>query len=185
MRNQAVIMESSVQRPRRARTANPPQGGQRIDPRRRDVIAAAAAAAHVDAEGGRPDRDAARRFSTSRRTVNRWTHDGPPAVREFSLYLLHSPDPYRVAVDALAIAKQHAIARKSTPDLIADYRALMQQECRVEAEDRMDDVQRGVSWLDRAAASARDAAVDAEKAACEREFAARGVTEAEVFGGGR
>lgn len=151
------------------------------DPRRRDVLAAAAARAHADAEPD--DQEAAARHGVSRRTGTRWRHEGPPVVRGFQTYLWGSPDPWRVAQDAVAVAKHRTVSERSTADLIEDYRALLAHECDVEAEDRRCDVTRGTSWLDRSAASVRDAAVDAHKAAIEREFACRGLTEEEVFGG--
>ena len=40
----------------------------------------------------------------------------------------------------------------------------------------------GANWLNRARASERDSAINAKKAAIEREFAARGITESEVRG---
>ncbi len=76
-----------------------------------------------------------------------------------------------------------ALSKLSDRDLIERYHELLQHEPTVEAHDRIMDVSRGRSWLERAAASERDSAIDAEKAACEREFASRGITEREVLGG--
>lgn len=154
----------------------------RRDPRGRDILAMAAAHAHADAERGTLDRDGARRYGTSRRSHSRWRTEGPPALRDAADYLIACADPFRVGAFLRATEKMRVLARLSDAQLIERYHELLEHEPRVEAEDRILDVSRGVSWTARAAASERDSAIDAEKAACEREFARRGITEEQVFG---
>lgn len=158
--------------------------------RGRDVLTASAALAHADAEHGQPDALVARRYSaagrkTSRRAASEWKRVAPPESREFHAYLLVVSDPYRIEASVRATVKQRALSKLSDADLIERYHELLQHEPVVEAQDRVLTVSRGVSWLDRAAASERDASIEAEKAACAREFASRGITEAQVFGGSR
>jgi hypothetical protein len=160
------------------------------DPRGRDILTMAAGMAHADAERGRTASEVARRYSTagrptSRRAASEWRRVGLPEHREFTAYLLVCSDPFRIEASVRVTVKQRAIGKLTTPELITRYRELLAHEPRVEAEDRVLSVSRGVRWVERASASERDSAIDAEKAACEREFAARGVTEDEVFGGPR
>lgn len=155
---------------------------RRTDPALADVLAGVAARGFDDAERG-SDVATAPRFSTTARSVGRWRVEGSPAVRRFLVFLYLCSDPLRLAMEVLAVAKLRAVSKKSTAQAIEDYRALLESECTVEAEDRSNDVRRGVTWAERARSSARDARVDAEKEALELLFQARGVTEAEVFGG--
>lgn len=159
-------------------------GTAKLAPRGRDVLAMGAALAHADAERGMKDREAMQRYGTSRRSHSRWRTEGPPPVRDVAGYLLACSDPYRVEAYLRSVIKMRALSRLSDADLILRYHELLAHEPRVEAEDRIDDVTRGVCWLQRAAVSERDSAIDAEKAACEREFAARGLSESDVFGKG-
>lgn len=158
-----------------------------VDLRRRDTLTLSVAHAHNDSERGQTDRDLAQRYSAAIRpvkvrTVNDWHRIGPPEARAFAAYLLVCSDPFRVEAWVRATAKQRVLANLSDAELIERYRELLAIEPRVEADDRVKDVSRGICWIKRAAASERDAAIDAEKAAAEREFAARGITEAQVFG---
>lgn len=158
-----------------------------VDLRRRDVLTLSVAHAHNDAERGRTDADVVRRYATADRplkvrTVNDWHRIGPPEARAFAAYLLTCSDPFRLEANVRATIKQRALSMLSNSELIDRYRELLALEPRVEADDRVMNLTRGACWMKRAAASERDAAIDAEKAACEREFAARGITEAEVFG---
>lgn len=160
------------------------------DPRGRDILTMAAGMAHADAERGRTASEVARRYSTagrptSRRAASEWRRVGLPEHREFTAYLLVCSDPFRIEASVRVTVKQRAIGKLTTPELIARYHELLAHEPRVEADDRVLSVSRGRRWVERAAASERDSAIDAERAACEREFAARGVTEDDVFGGGR
>lgn len=131
------------------------------------------------------DREASRRYGTSRRTHSRWRTEGPPALREAADYLLACTDPFRADAFLRATDKMRVLAKLSDADLIERYHELRAHEPQVEAADRVLDVRRGVSWTERAAALERDSAIEAEKAACAREFARRGLTEADVFGSAR
>ncbi len=175
-------MESRVATRATKRTAKTPPDGH-LTPRRRDVLAQSAAQAHADAEHRTTDQEAADRFGTSRRSHARWRGEGPPELRQMTAYLLVCSDPFRVEAHLRATVKMRALSKLSDRDLIERYHELLQHEPTVEAHDRIMDVSRGRSWLERAAASERDSAIDAEKAACEREFASRGITEREVLGG--
>lgn len=157
-----------------------------VDLRRRDVLSLSVAHAHNDAGAGLTDVEVARRYSEAvrpvkTRTVNDWHRIGPPEARAFAAYLLVCADPFRLEANVRATVKQRALAKLSNADLIERYHELLAIEPRVEADDRIKDVSRGLCWLKRAAASERDAAIDAEKAACEREFAGRGLTETQVM----
>lgn len=157
--------------------------GQRklvMHPRTRDVLNATAARAHADAEPN--DRDAVARHGKSRRTWARARLEGPIEVRAFQTYVWASPDPYRLVAETKTTAKHRVIARLSDAELIERYIELRPRDKRLEAEDSADDFTRGVPWLDRSASSERDAAVNEEKAACEREFACRGIGEERVLG---
>lgn len=147
----------------------------------RDALASSAAAAHADAEPD--DAASAVRHGWSRRTSNRARHEGPQQLRAFQVYLLNSPEPYRLEAHIRSLVKQRAMRNRSTTDLISDYHELRQREKATEGADNANDVRTGMAWLDRAAQKERDAAVDEELAAVMREFAARGITEREVFEG--
>ncbi len=160
----------------------------KTDPGGHDVLARGAAMAHADAEHGHTDAAVSRRYSAggrpvSRRAASEWKRVGPPELRQITAYLLVCSDPFRVEAHLRATVKMRALSKLSDRDLIERYHELLQHEPTVEAHDRIMDVSRGRSWLERAAASERDSAIDAEKAACEREFASRGITEREVLGG--
>lgn len=163
-----------------ARTA--PRGH---DPMIRDVIDALAAAAHGDTE---PDDSAAvaRGAAPSRRTANRWRQAGRGSPAEaFGSFLLDCRDPFRMLAHVKALAKRAALAKLTNAELIERYRDLRIAEKQREAADTILDMDAAAGWLDRAAASERDAALDEECAAIERVFAERRITPAEVFGGSR
>ena len=150
-----------------------------MDPRRRDALAGAAARAHRDAEPD--DGEAAPRHGRDRRTLNHWANGGPPAVRHHQRYLLAVADPWRLVAETKTTAKHRTVSSLDRDALIERYHELRRREKAVEGEDNGADVCRGVCWLDRAAAKERDAAVNEELAAVMREFASRGITEAEVW----
>lgn len=155
--------------------------------RGRDVLVHGAALAHADAERGQTDAAVARRYSgagrrTSRRAASEWKRVAPPEAREFHAYLLVVSDPYRIEASVRATVKQRAVGKLSTPELIARYIELRALEKAIEGVDNGNDVRVGMEWLERATQKERDSAVDAELAACCREFAARGLSEGEVFG---
>lgn len=151
-----------------------------MNARTRDVLKAAAARAHADAEPD--DRKAVARHGKSRRTWARARAEGPVEVRAAQAYLWESPHPWRIAAELTATAKHRTVERLSRAELIERYRDLLEADAIGEGEDNALRVRRSVDWMDRAAASERDAAIDMEKAACERRFAVLGVTEPEVFG---
>lgn len=158
-------------------------GSGKLDPRRRDGLHLAAAAAHADVDPD--DRLAAERRGGTRR---KWTYaraQGPRAVREFQNYLLHTPEPFRLEAHIKSLVKQMTIRKLSREDLIERFHELRAREKELEGGDNGNDVRTGLSWLDRAAQKERDAAVEEELAAVMREFAARGITEADVFGRSR
>lgn len=146
------------------------------DPVRRDVERHGHAAAHADS--CRPKREA-HRLGTSARTQRRWATEGPPQLRQLSLYLDGHPAPHRILAHVRAMAELD-IRDTPTADLIAEYRDLLLKECEVEAKDRRTVLARD-AWLDVAAASERNAAVDVRKAAIVREFAARRIRHEEVL----
>jgi hypothetical protein len=98
-----------------------------------------------------------------------------------SSYLMNCPDPLRIVAWAKGLAFD-GYRRKTDAELIQSYRDLLEYEPEVEAADRITDVSRATSWLDRAAASERDASVDEQKAAHERIFAERRIPLERVFG---
>lgn len=151
-----------------------------MKPRTLDVDRAVSAAAHADAEPD--DQAAAGRLCGSRRTAARWRDEGPPPLRHAMDYLRHTRDAWRIAAEFQAEAKRGALEQLTDAGLIERYHELLDTEPAVEAEDRRLDVARDVSWLDRSTASVRDAALNAEKAAIERLFAERGLTEQDVLG---
>lgn len=150
------------------------------DPRSRDVLNLAAAAAHADVDPD--DQVATERRGKSRRTWSRARLEGPREIRAFQTYLFESPEPFRLEAHVKSLVKQIAIRKLSREQLIERFHELRAREKTAEGADNAQDVTPAVAWLDRAAAKERDAAVDEELAAVMREFAARGITEAEVLG---
>lgn len=179
IRSQSSLMESTMGA-RGGEVPSRTDGSGKLDPRRRDVLHLAAGAAHADVDPD--DRVAAQRRGGTRR---KWTYaraQGPRALRDFQTYLLESPEPFRLEAHIKSLVKQMAIRKLSRADLIARFHELRGREKQLEGADNGNDVRAGLSWLDRAAQKERDAAVEEELAAVMREFAARGITEAEVFG---
>lgn len=147
-----------------------------MEPRRMDAFTHGMGRAHQDAEP--VPKKAARRLGVSARTARRYPHDGPPQLRQMAFYMDDHPNGHRILANLKAMADRK-VRDMSTPDLIHEYRLTLLEECGVEAEDRAGCFNEA-SWLDVAAESERDAAVDLKKAAIEREFAVRGVTREEV-----
>ena len=141
-----------------------------------DALVEGAARAHADAV--RVPKREALRLGKSPRTIRRWSHDGPPHVVQTAMYLHGHPKPFRILANLRAVANADLEAM-STPALISEYRRLLVEECSVEAEDR-EGTLIGTKWLDVAAQSERDAAVDLRKAAIEKIFAGRRVSMEEV-----
>jgi len=149
------------------------------DPRRRDILIAAAARVHEDADSV----STATMLGKTDRTGRRWKSDGRGSPQHaYSRYFLANPHKYRLLSHLKALAKAEAIQLLTNTALIARYHELHEMEKNLECQDTVTDLKRGVSWLDRAAMKERDAAIDEEIAAVCRELAARGITEEEVFG---
>ena len=141
-----------------------------------------AALAHGDAYQN-PKRAAAAMGVTTR-TARRWRSPyeakGSPQCK-YAKYLRHSSDPFRLVASNYAEAVQSTTRKWSKSKLITEYREALKRDKHHEAQDTANALSRGVRWLDRAADSERDVADDLLKAACEREFAVRGISEEEVF----
>lgn len=153
--------------------------GDRMKHYRDDVRVALDARAHAESTDS-PKKEALR-MGTCNRTGRRWAKQGPPQVRQMSLYLANHPNPHRMIAHMQMMAESD-VRSMTKAALIAEYRALLLRECDVEAQDRAGAVGT-MSWLDAAAASEADAAVDIRKAAIEKEFAARRMSRAEVCHG--
>ena len=149
------------------------------DPRRRDVTAMLAAGVHSDAD---PTGSVMGRSS---RRVRQWKSDGAGSPQDqFDRWFdqLSKDRRFRIISHLKALAKAEAVESLSDADLIARFHELRAAEKTREGEDTCLDLRRGVSWVDRARMKERDACLDEEVAAVCREFASRGITEAEVFG---
>lgn len=182
-----VIAETCIMGPRMpaqrapSTTKRAPAG---VDPRRRDALTASVAIAHDDSEARQTDAQVGARHGLEARTVNDWRRTGPPEARAFASFLFESSDPYRWIASMKALAKQKVFRARSDEQLIDRFHELRGHEKRLEGVDNGQDLTPGLSWIDRAAAKERDAAVDEEISALMREFAARGISEARVFGRG-
>lgn len=156
-------------------SARPRQTKSATDPIALDVHHALAAKAHEDADG------CPKRSIASARSARRWRQEGKGSPCDsFGQYLMGVDDPFRVLanVRAVALASIETLSRAET---ITEYRKVVASEKAREAENTVLDLTRGASWLDRAAASERDAGVDLRKAALERRLAQLRVTDAEVW----
>lgn len=165
--------------PDRKRRKRPQTRNRRVNAYQRDTMTQLAAVAHSDSTAA--PKQEARRMHVADRTARRWSTHGPPQVRQIALYLHDHPAPHRIIAHLRAMAESD-IRERTKDELIREYRDLLVTECDVEAEDRKGTVS-GTSWLDIAAQSERDAAVDLRKAAIEREFAARRIGRDEVLHG--
>lgn len=150
------------------------------DPRRRDVTARMAAHAHGDAQPN--DKKAATDHRVSRRTANRWRHEGPPEIRDAQRFLYQSANPFRYRATLAAAAKQRAVSGLTDSEVVERIHELLPMEKEVEGRDNGNDTRRGIGLLDRALEKDRDAALNEELSALYREAASRGMTEKDVFG---
>ena len=142
----------------------------------RDALMAGAATAHADAVPV-PKKEA-RRLGKSARTIRRHNHEGPPHMRQMSLYLHGHPNPHRIIANLQAVADADLEAM-STDSLISEYRRLLVEECSVEADDRRGTLD-GTSLLELAAMAERDVATNTRKAAILRILAGRRVSVEEL-----
>lgn len=142
----------------------------------------AAATAHSDATP-RLKRYAAL-YGVTQRTARRHRTPkdakGSPLDQHFR-YLDSIDDPWRVAAATMTYAKQLALKDLTNAQLIERIAELHEADALGEGEDNATRMRRGVSLLERAVATERDAAHDLELAACYREAAARGLRESDVM----
>jgi hypothetical protein len=143
-----------------------------MDPMRRDITAMAAAVAHEDAHGAVSQLEAAERHGRSDRTMRYWSTEGPPPMRQWAEYISRVPDPWRVAQWGIVEAKRATVCRLDDAGLIERIRDLRAYEKSVEASDNTLDAL-GCPLMESAAEKQRDAAINAELAACLMEAAAR------------
>ena len=143
----------------------------------------AVSAGHAHADIYPSDREFAELLCVSQMTANRYTNGHQSGLlNRFAEYYQHANDRFRINAVLESWAIQKRIKCLSNTDLIALYHKTLMTEPGVEGDDRTLDMTPGACWLNRARASERDSAINAKKAAIEREFAARGITESEVRG---
>lgn len=129
---------------------------------------------------------AARRNGVTPRTARRWRspHEAKGSPQDgYTKYLENADEPWRLVAMNQVTATHLTVRRWRKEKLIAKYRELLAEGPHIEAADASNGVKRGVSWLERASATERDAAHEILKAAIEREFEIRRIAEAEVFDG--
>ncbi len=74
------------------------------DPRRREVVALAAAWVHADCE--RSTADTAAALNRTGRTVRRWKQEGVGSPQDrYDLFVSHHPRPYRLVAHIKVLAK--------------------------------------------------------------------------------
>jgi hypothetical protein len=145
----------------------------------------AAATAHADA-APRTKRYAAlmgvsERTARNHRSVK--AAQGSP-LRRYWAYLDAVDDPYRIEAATRSHLKMRKLKSMTDDELIARIRHLEQVDALDEGADNRAKVTRGVSALERAALAERDGASDIERAAAWRLIHERGLTDADVYGGG-
>lgn len=142
------------------------------------------AAAHAAADGNPNTKRTAYRNGVTVRTAQRWSSPveatGSPA-EVWARYVATSEDPERLEVFAEVTKEQKRLARLTNAELIEQIRTLMAEDPRTEAADNVAKVSRGISLMERALISERDATIDMKLAARFREAAARGLKESDVF----
>lgn len=149
-----------------------------MDPYLKDITRGVVGVAWGDAHPN--DKRTAQRHRVSRRTATRWRNEGPPWLRDTCMRIALSENPYRLAACLWVTIKQAFLAKLGNTDLVERYRQIRRVEIVAECEDRQMEYTAHSPWLDRAMTAERDAAINAEKAACYREFARRRMTEEEV-----
>ena len=150
-----------------------------MTPRRREIRARSSGYAHKDTYPSTSK--CARLLRIHRTTANRYTKNGG-RLHELADYVTNADDKFRLLAHLQSMVIQDDIKDLSKADLIKLYHDTLEAEPTVESEDRTLDVSQGACWLDRARASEQDSAINAKKAAIEREFAERDMSDAEVWG---
>ena len=152
-------------------------------PRALDVRRYAVAVAHGDAHPRR--KKAAANNAVTTRTERRWRTPadakGSPLDR-YSQYLETAQDPWRLLACNRVTVIQRTLQRWTNAQITDRIRELLVEDAIVEGIDNANRFRRGLSMLDRAVDSERDAAVDLELTALYRECAARNLGEVEIFG---
>lgn len=145
---------------------------------------AGAALAHADSHPCTTT--VARVHGVTPRTAQRWARpadsQGSPQER-YDRYLATSPDAFRLHAHNEATIVQRRLTRLSDKELIDRVHELDREDATGEGADNAAKVSRGIPLEERAAIAERDAAIELERAACLRELAARGRSEADVYGG--
>ena len=150
------------------------------NPRRDDVRHQMAARTHGDADPN-PKQTAAVMDRTPR-TARRWRTDGKGSpVDQQMLYLQNCPDPWRVIASLKATAMR-PVQQMAKAEILVRLRELHVADPIQEGVDTSNRYRQGLSWLDRAQDSARDAAHDEEIAALYIRCAELRISETEVFG---
>lgn len=145
----------------------------------------AAARAHGDAYPN--PKKAAAANGVSVRHARRWRnpHEAKGSRQDtYAKYLEASENPWRIVASNEVTAAQMTVKKWSREKLITEYRRVLAADKHNEARDTANAFDPALCWLEKAADSERDAADDMLKAACEREFAIRRISYAEVMGGG-
>lgn len=143
-----------------------------MNPGDRDLLTRTSAAAWADAEPN--DGACARRYGVTRRTANRYRHDGPPWLRQAMQQAMRCRDPWRVAGAMLADLKVGTVHKLDTPTLIRRVVELRKAAIRCESEERTMECG-SAPWADVAVVLDRCVAVQAERSAVLRELARRRV----------
>ena len=144
----------------------------------RDATRGLAGVAWSDAEPS--DKRAALRYYVTRRTANRYRHEGPPWLRAAIAQCAKSEKPWRLAAALMAALKRATVKKLDNRELIFRVHDLRLNEIGCNAGDRVAD-RRRLGWLELATAAERVAAMYTEKAACYRECARRRLDAREVF----
>lgn len=149
-----------------------------LDPFTDEVAHGSAARAHRNGHEGLSDKKVAALHQVSRRTANRWEHEGPPQLTH---YAMNTPFKFPL-IGHLRAAAMEEIRNETREELIDRTRALLRHEKACEGADNVNDVSQGVNWLDRAAHKEKDAGVELELAARFKRCAELRIPEHEIFG---
>ena len=152
------------------------------NPIRRAVMEKSSGQAHEDIYQN--DKKCALALGISRVSANRYKRSGGP-LNAFAKYLDHAPDRFRIQAHLASRMIQEELEGLPIPDLITLYHETLQKEPLIEAEDRRLDITPGECWLNRSAASEKDAGINMRKCAIERLFAIYKVTDDDVWGSRR